>query len=171
MITVYLILLLFVNAFWLLLGLFYLPGNWLMVLTTAGFAWWHAEEGIFSIWTLAAATMLALLGELAEFWAGLAGARKAGAGWKASLAAIGGALAGAVLGTIFIPIPFAGTLLGGCIGAGLAAWAFERRSGKPQQVSVQSGIGAGLGTAAGALLKVLMGVLIWLLIAAAAFWP
>ncbi len=169
--SIYLILLLVVNVFWLVLGFFYLPGNWLMVLTTAGFAWWQAEHGIFSIWTLAAAAMLALLGEIAEFWAGLAGARRAGAGRKASLAAVGGAMAGAVLGTIFIPVPFAGTLLGGCIGAGLAAWAFERRSGKPQQVSIQSGIGAGLGTAAGALLKVLMGALIWLLIAAAAFWP
>ncbi|HOQ04976.1 MAG TPA: DUF456 family protein [Anaerohalosphaeraceae bacterium] len=171
MIYVYLVLLILVNAFWLVLGFFYLPGNWLMVLTTAGFAWWQAERGIFSVWTLAAAAVLALLGELAEFWAGLAGARRAGAGWKASLAAVGGAMAGAVLGTIFIPVPFAGTLLGGCIGAGLAAWAFERRSGKPRQISIQSGIGAGLGTAAGAFLKILMGVLIWLLIAAAAFWP
>ncbi|MEJ5259953.1 MAG: DUF456 family protein [Anaerohalosphaeraceae bacterium] len=171
MIYVYLSLLLLVNAFWLVLGFFYLPGNWLMVLTTAGFAWWQADRGIFSIWTLAAAAMLALLGEVAELLAGFAGAGRAGASWKASLAAVGGALTGAVLGTFLIPIPFAGTLLGGCIGAGLAAWAFERRSGKPRQVSIRSGIGAGLGTAAGALLKVLMGVLIWFLIAAAAFWP
>lgn len=170
-VTVYLIVLLLVNAFWLLLVFFYLPGNWLMVLTTAGFAWWQGEQGIFSAWTLAAAAGLALLGEIAEFLAGLGGARRAGAGWKASLAAVGGALAGAILGTFLIPIPFAGTLLGGCIGAGLAAWSIERLSGKTHKHSVQSGIGAGLGTAAGTLFKVLMGIVIWLLIAAAAFWP
>ncbi len=169
--TVYLILLLVMNAFWLLLVFFYLPGNWLMVLTTVVFAWWHAEQGLFSVWTLAAVAVLALLGEIAEFLAGVAGARRAGAGWKASLAALAGALAGALGGTVLIPVPLIGTLLGGCIGADLAAWSIERLSGKTHRFSVRSGFGAGLGTAAGALFKILMGGLIWFLIAAAAFWP
>jgi uncharacterized protein YqgC (DUF456 family) len=95
MLYVYLVLLLVINAFWLALVFFYLPGNWLMVLTTAAFAWGLAEQGIFSVWTLLAAAVLALLGELAEFLAGFGGARRAGAGWKASLAAVGGALGGA----------------------------------------------------------------------------
>lgn len=171
MMYVYLVLLLIINAFWLTLVFFYLPGNWLMVLTTVIFAWWHSEQEIFSLWTLAGAAGLALLGEVAEFLAGFGGARRAGAGWKASSAALGGALAGAVLGTALIPIPFAGTLLGASIGAGLAVWMLERLSGKSHNRSVQSGLGAGLGTAAGAFFKILIGILIWCFIAAAAFIP
>lgn len=171
MMHVYLVLLLIINAFWLVLVFFYLPGNWLMVLTTAAFAWWHSEQGFFSVWTLSVAAFLALVGEMVEFLAGFGGARRAGAGPKASLAALAGALAGAVLGTALIPIPFAGTLLGASIGAGLAVWTLERLSGKSHKHSVQSGLGAGLGTAAGAFFKILIGMLIWCLIAAAAFIP
>ncbi|HOT72085.1 MAG TPA: DUF456 family protein [Anaerohalosphaeraceae bacterium] len=168
---VYLITLLLVNSFWLVLVFFYLPGNWLMVLTTALFDWWQREKALFSPWTLAAAAVLALVGEIAEFLAGFAGARKAGAGWKASLAALLGAMGGALAGTLLIPVPFAGTLLGGCIGAALAAGAVEHFSGREPKQSLQSGIGAGLGTAAGTLWKLIMGLVIWFVIAAAAFWP
>ncbi|MCA1809779.1 MAG: DUF456 family protein [Lentisphaerae bacterium] len=70
----------------------YLPGNWLMVLTTGLLAWWR--PGMIAWWVVGLMAVLALAGEVFEFIAGLGGARRGGAGWKASLAWRGrGALA------------------------------------------------------------------------------
>jgi len=171
LIYVYLVLLVLLNACWLAMVFFYLPGNWLMVLTTTAFAWWQWQRGVFSPWTLAAIAIFALAGEVVEFAAGFGGARKAGAGWLASLAAIGGAMIGACLGTFLIPILFLGTLMGGCIGAGLGVWLVERLRGKQADHSLRSGLGAGAGALLGTLFKVFMAVLIWFTVAIAAFWP
>jgi uncharacterized protein len=171
MIYVWIVILLMLNACWLLGVLFTLPGNWLMIITTALFAWWRWDDGIFGIAILVTIAMLGLIGEVIEFFAGAGSARRAGAGWGGALAAIGGMIAGAILGTFLIPIPIAGTLLGACIGAGLATWSVERLSGKAHDKSVKSGVGAGVGVFVGTTTKFLIGCLIWLIIAIAAFWP
>ena len=171
MVYLWAILLILLNTIWLALVLFALPGNWLMVITTSLFAWWHWEEGIFSLYTLIVITILALLGELLEFFGGVTGARKAGAGFRGSLGAILGAIIGAVLGTFFIPIPFLGTLLGCCIGAGLGAWGLELSRGRPIRNLWRISFGAGLGQFLGVVSKIVIGGLIWLIVAVAAFWP
>ena len=171
MIYVWIILLLLLNACWLLGVLFALPGNWLMVISTALFVWWRWDDGIFSMAVLIMIAILALIGELIEFFAGVGSAKKAGAGWGAALASISGMFAGAVLGTFLIPFPIAGTLLGACIGAGLVTWSVERLSGKTHDKSVKSGLGAGIGVFLGTTTKFLIGCIIWMIIAIAAFWP
>ncbi|MBM4103437.1 MAG: DUF456 domain-containing protein [Planctomycetes bacterium] len=171
MIYVWVFLLLTLNTCWLAGILFALPGNWLMIITTAWFAWWRWDDGIFSIGVLIAVAVLAWIGELIEFFAGAGSARRAGAGWWGALAAIGGMICGALLGTVLIPIPIAGTLLGACLGAGLATWGVERLSGKAHDKSVKSGVGAGVGVFVGTTTKFLIGCVIWLIIAVAAFWP
>jgi uncharacterized protein YqgC (DUF456 family) len=115
--------------------------------------------------------VLALVGEIIEFFAGAGSAKKAGASWGGALAAIGGTIAGAIVGTFLIPVPIVGTLLGACIGAGLGTWSVERLIGKPQDKSVKSGVGAGVGVFVGTTTKFLIGCLIWLIIAVATFWP
>ncbi len=170
MLYLYAILLCLLNACWLALVFFYLPGNWMIVLTTGLFAWWRQDADVISAWTIGAMAILALIGELIEFLAGLGGAKKAGAGWMAALAAVGGALVGAIAGTLLIPIPLVGTLLGGCVGAGLATWGVERAGGKQKQDSVKSGIGAGVGVFIGAAAKIAVGVILWLIAAAAVFF-
>ena len=169
LLNVYLIGLLILNAIWLLLVPFALPGNWLMVLLTALFAWWKWDQGVFSIYTLVAITVLAVLGEVVEFFAGVGGAKKAGASWLASFAAIAGAIFGAIIGTFTIPIPILGTLLGACIGAGLATLAVETLSGKKFDHSLKSGLGAGFGVFLGTGTKFILGIVIWFTIAIAAF--
>jgi len=67
MLTVWLVLLILVNAGWLATVLFMLPGNWLMVVSTCLFAWWKWDTGVFSWPLLAGITVLALAGELIEF--------------------------------------------------------------------------------------------------------
>ena len=94
----------------------------------------------------------------------------AGAGWMAAAAAIGGALIGAIAGTFLILIPFLGTLLGACIGAGLATWVMESAGGKCRDDSVRSGVGAGLGVFIGTSAKITIGAILCLIAALAAFF-
>jgi uncharacterized protein YqgC (DUF456 family) len=171
MVYFWLILLLLLNLCWWVLVFFYLPGNWLIILSTAAFAWWRWDDGVFSIWTLVFITVLGIIGEIIEFFSGMAGAKSAGAGWKGAFAAILGAIIGAIVGTMVIPIPFLGTLLGAAGGAGLATWLIEHSGGKKANESVRSGVGAGLGVFLGTGAKVVIGALIWLIVAVAAFWP
>jgi len=165
------IILILLNSFWLLLVFFGLPGNWLIVISTCLFAWWRAEDNVFSIYTLLAITALAISGELVEFLAGAGGAKRAGAGWRGSIGALAGAVTGAVIGTILIPIPLLGTLIGACAGAGLGAWGLELAGGRKMQDSVRYGVGAGVGEFLGITSKFILGGLIWLIVAVAAFWP
>jgi uncharacterized protein YqgC (DUF456 family) len=161
--------LILLNTFWLLLVLFALPGNWLIVITTALFAWWRAEDKVFSPYILIAITLLALLGELVEFFGGVMGAKKAGARFLSSLGAIIGAVIGAIIGTFIFPI--LGTLLGSCAGAGIGVCVFEMAGGRRIEDTVNLGIGAGLGHFFGTTAKMALGILIWLIVAVAAFWP
>jgi uncharacterized protein YqgC (DUF456 family) len=162
-------LLIVLNAFWLMLTLFALPGNWLIVITTSVFAWWQWEHEVFSIYTLIAIAVLAFFGEVVEFLAGAGGAKRAGAGWLGAMAAIFGAIAGAVIGTIVLPL--FGTILGACLGAGLAATVVELAIGKTPDASIRSGFGASLGHLIGSTVKLAVGIAIWLIVAVAAFWP
>jgi uncharacterized protein YqgC (DUF456 family) len=171
MLYVWLTALILLNTIWLMLVIFGLPGNWLIVITTCLFAWWKWDDGIFSIYTLIFITALGVLGELIEFFAAMGGAKRAGAGWVGSIAALVGAVLGALIGTFMIPIPFFGTLLGACLGAGLFAWGLEFARGRKMKESVRYGVGAGLGRFLGTTIKFGLGILIWLVVAVAAFWP
>jgi hypothetical protein len=169
MLYLWLTMLVILNAVWLALVPFALPGNWLIVITTALFAWWHAKDGIFSVYTLVAITALALLGELVEFFGGVVGAKKAGARFRGSLGAIIGAVIGAIIGTFIFPI--VGTILGSCAGAAILACVFEVSGGRQLEDSVHLGLGAGVGRFLGSAAKTALGLLIWLIVAVAAFWP
>jgi len=163
------VLLILLNAVWLVLVLFGLPGNWLIVISTCLFAWWWWDDGIFAFSTLVVITVLAVLGELVEFFGGLTGARRAGAGWRGSIGALIGAVTGAIIGTFIMP--FFGTLIGACVGAGFGAWGLELTAGREMEDSVRSGLGAGIGEFFGITSKFALGVLIWVIVAVAAFWP
>lgn len=169
MVYVWIFLLLLLNAFCLLLVLFALPGNWLMVVLTCLFAWWH--KGVFSIYTLIAIGILATSGELFEFFGGMGGAKKAGARWFGAFGALLGAIIGAVVCTFLIPIIMLGTVIGACVGAGTGALVFEMAAGRRLEESARSGLGASLGELVGITIKISLGFVIWVIIAFAAFWP
>jgi uncharacterized protein YqgC (DUF456 family) len=168
---VWLLILVLLDAFWLTLDLFCLPGNWLVVLTTCLFAWWKWDERVFSGWTLIAIAALALLGELLEFLAGMIGARRSGASWRGAMTAVLGAIFGALLGTFVIPVPLLGSVLGASAGAGLVVWATEVSRGQPASHSLRRGVGAGIGQFLGTGSKFAIGLVVWLVIAVAALWP
>jgi len=167
MIYLWLSLLIIINAFWLGLVFFAMPGNWLMIITIILFALW--QKNIFTIYTIIAAIVLALAGEILEFIAGAAGAKTAGGGKKAMAAAIIGAIVGASAGTVLIPIPIVGTLLGSAIGAALAALIVEKKAGKELKQSFKTAAGAGVGRILGLSAKVITGIIIWLIFTIAAF--
>ncbi len=167
MIYFWLILLIIVNAFWLALVFFALPGNWLMIITTIFFVLW--QRNIFSIYTIIAAVFLALLGEVFEFFAGAGGAKAAGGGKKAMTAAITGTIIGAVIGTVLIPVPIFGTLIGSVLGAAIAVLTVERRAGKELKQSLKTAAGAGLGRFIGLGAKIITGIIIWIIFTIAAF--
>lgn len=171
MLYIWLTALVLLNALWLVLVVFGLPGNWLIVMSTCLFAWWRWGDDVFSIYTLIIIVVLAIIGELFEFFGGMRGARKSGASWPGSVAALAGAITGAILGTFFIPILLLGTLLGACIGAGIGAWALEFTRGQKLEESARYAIGAGLGEFLGITSKFAVGIAIWLIVAVAAFWP
>jgi uncharacterized protein len=171
MLYVLLLILMLLNALCLVLVVFGIPGNWLMVLLTCLFAWWQREAGVFSGGTLVAIVILALMGELIEFLAGMLGARRSGTSWRGSIAAIFGAIIGALVGTFAIPIPLVGTLVGASVGAGGAVWVIETIRGQPVDRSLQRAVHAGLGQIIGTSSKMAVGVVIWGVIAVAAFWP
>ncbi|MBC8481133.1 MAG: DUF456 domain-containing protein [Planctomycetes bacterium] len=165
------VLLIFLNSVWLGLVFFALPGNWLIVIGTAAFAWWRWDDGVISIYTLILIAVIAVLGEVAEFFGSFAGAKKTGASLLGSISAIVGAVGGAVFGTFLIPIPFLGTIMGACIGAGILTWSVEFLGGRHPVHSLRSGFGAGFGELIGILSKFVAGCLIWLIVAIAVFWP
>ncbi len=171
MLYVWSILLVLLNSVWLVLVFFALPGNWLIVISTCLFAWWRADDGVFSVYTLVLITALAVLGEVAEFFGSFAGAKRTGASILGSIGAILGAVTGAVFGTFIIPIPLLGTVIGACAGAGIATWSVELLKGRHHIHSVRSGFGAGFGELIGIVSKFAVGCLIWLIVAVAAFWP
>lgn len=165
-----------INALWLALVLFGLPGTWLMVLSTAVVAWIQYRPGVdlahqpISIWTLVALLVLAVVGEILEFIAGAAGAKRAGGSGRGALAAIAGGFVGAILGTFLIPVPVLGSLMGAAGGAGMAAWFVELTGGSGHTAAMRIGWGAGVGRLLGTVYKIIVGAMIWLIAAVAAFW-
>ncbi len=165
------------NAFWLLLVVLGLPGNWLIVATTVAVAWWRwdvdagAGQPMFSQSVLIIIAALALAGEVFEVVAGSVGAKKAGGTHRGAVGALLGAIVGGILGTIFIPIPVLGTVIGTCGGAAIGAWGLELHSGREMGAALKSGAGAGIGRFAGTIGKVMIGALIWALVTVSAFWP
>lgn len=162
------------NAAWLLALLVGLPGTWLMVLTTGLLAWWQwdAPGGpMFSAAVLVAVLVLAIVGEVIEFAAGLVGARRAGGTRWGAVGALAGTLAGGLVGTLLIPVPLIGSLIGACLGAALGASGLELYTGRALRPALNSGMGAGLGRLGGTLGKLGVGLVMWLVITVAAFWP
>ena len=170
MLYLWLGLLILLNTVWLTLVVFGLPGNWLMVICTALVAWFVWDEQVFGWPVLLLIVVLAGVGEILEFVAGLAGAKKAGGSRRGAVGALGGALIGGIVGSIVLP-PIIGTLFGAAVGAGVGAWGLELQGGRDHRQSVKVGTAAGVGRLTGTLIKIVLGAVIWLLVAVAAAWP
>lgn len=168
--TLYLVVLLALDAACLLLTVVGMPGNWLMVGLTAGFAWWQWDARPLGWWPLVIIAVLAGLGEVLEFAAGAVGTRVSGGSRASAIWALVGGLLGGILG-LFVPPPVIGSILGACIGAAIGAAVSEHDSTGDVKRSLRAGAGAGTGRLLGTVAKVLVGLVIWGVILVAAIWP
>jgi hypothetical protein len=191
MLCLWSILLVILNAVFWVLEVLGFPGNWLIVISTCLFAWWRWDDRIFSIYTLIAIEMLAVVSELFTFFSGTHTVGRVINSLPALVAILIGAIIGAILGTFFIPILFLGTLPGICIGARLGACSVAVfRTQKLQKIlleesseekwewashrySIAAGPGEFLGIPNNISIGIVvhLGIIIWIIVTIAAFWP
>lgn len=144
-----------------------LPGNWLMVLAAAGYAWLGPTSGVMQITWLAVAAMAALAagGELAELAASMWGAHRAGGSRRAAMFALAGSLIGAIGGGIVgMPIPIVGpaiaAVMGGALGALIGASLAEHSRGEQVGKSWRVGEAAFWGRLVGTGIKTIVATII-----------
>lgn len=108
------------------LTLFGMPGNWVTVAVAAAYAWLGPQTGATRIeWsTVGVLLCLAMVGEVAETAAGMAGARRVGGSRRAAVFSLGGSFLGAFAGAaVGVPIPLLGSAVGAVLGAAVGAFA------------------------------------------------
>ena len=129
-----------------------LPMIWLGILTY-GFATGFAK---ITIWTIIITGILALIGMLVDFLAGMFGAKTFGASWYGVLGALLGGLFGFVVGSVF------GLFAGSFIGAWLGEYLKYERTAQ----ATKAGLGTIAGIVFGMVLKIIfallmIGIFIW----------
>ena len=165
---------LLLNALGVVLVALQLPGTWLIIVATAGFAWWTGAgwgAGVIGWEVILALVVLAVIGELLEFAAGTAGGLIAGSTKWGAFAAMVGGIVGAMAGTVLIPIPLVGTLVGAVAGAGLGSLLMDLKQGRTFSEAARGGGGAAVGRFGGAVGKLGVALVMWLLVVVALIWP
>jgi uncharacterized protein len=151
-----------------------LPGNWLIVATTAIYACLTPTSSAAAIgWQpIAILLVLAVLGEIIELLAAARGTTKAGGSRRAASLALLGSIIGAFLGLfVGIPVPLLGSVLAALLFAGLGALAGailgELWAGKDWNACWRIGKAAFRGRIAGTLGKMLLGAVMVAVVVAA----
>jgi uncharacterized protein YqgC (DUF456 family) len=144
-----------------------LPGNWIIVALLALYVWLAPGDGrtAIGVSVLAAAFVLAILGEVIEFAAAAMGAQRAGASRRSTIFALVGSVVGAILGALVgLPVPGIGSILAailfGGAGATIGAMYGEWSGGKPWRESWAVGHAAFWGRTFGMLGKLGVGAII-----------
>lgn len=134
-----------------------LPGNWLIVVGSAVYAWLmpDGERWDLSWELLGVLAAMATLGEIAETASAAMGVKKLGGSRRGAVLAIVGSFAGALIGTAMIPFLVVGTIVGACVGALGGAMAGEFWKGHGFDHSLRVGQAAFWGRLVGSLAKML----------------
>ena len=151
-----------------------LPGTWLMLILGLGaqlldvyvvIPEGHTDTGW---WALGIGLAVAIGGEIAESFAGVAGTKAGGGTKRGMIGAFIGGIAGAIGFSILIPIPVVGTLIGAVLGTFIGAVIGETSGPKPMQVgeSVKPALGATLGRIMGTTVKMLCAIVVWAVLSA-----
>lgn len=102
-----------------------LPGNWFVLALAIAAVFIHIgdHQPCMSWAGVVVLGVLAVVGEVLEFFASAAGAAKQGASRRGVILAVAGAMGGSLAGaTIGVPVPVVGPLLGALVGGGLGAF-------------------------------------------------
>ena len=154
-----------------------LPGSWillglaLLIELSDSLYLPAGDQQTFNWWLLLACVMLATIGEVLEFFAGLFGAKKAGSSKKGMIGSLLGGLAGAFLG-MGIPIPIVGSLIGVLLGTFAGAILGEMLADESKAVkeTLRPATGATIGRILGTLAKIPVALTIWIALSLAAFF-
>ena len=159
--------------------IFSIPGGWIMlglacVIEFVDRFYLPAErQQTFEWWVLGVCLGLLALGELIEFAAGAAGAKRGGAGRRGMVGALIGGILGAIFLTALVPIPVVGSLIGAIVGTFAGAVLGEITGAQPKtgRGSVKPAIGATIGRVVGTMSKIGISMAVWIALSIAAFWP
>lgn len=146
---------LFLNA----LGL---PGNWVLLILTTGYAFLTRFERVG--WgTLGIMAGFAALAEILEFTVGLAWTMKRGVTRRGTLGAFLGGLLGAILmAEVLIPV---GAMLGAFGGTFAGAYLLEYSAERQRDAALRAGRAAFVGRIVAASIKTLCGFWMWCVLA------
>ncbi len=150
-----------VNLAAVMMVIMQLPGTWVILIATAGYALWRggdASPGI-GLGVIITLLLLAVLGEVFETLAGAAGSRKAGGTRTGAILAIVGGIVGAIIGTTILVI--VGTILGACIGAGVGSITGDILRGRELRQAGLAARGAAVGKLWGTLAKIAIAATMW----------
>ena len=143
-----------------------LPGNWLIVMVTAVYAYFVPAESSVAIgWsTVLVILVLAVLGEVLEFVAGAMGVAKLGGTRRGAVMALVGSFVGAMVGMVVgLPIPVVGSVVASVllasVGALVGAILGERGQGRSCRENWRIGKGAFWGRMLGTLGKTGIGAI------------
>jgi uncharacterized protein YqgC (DUF456 family) len=102
-----------------------LPGNWLIVVAAAMYAWLMPGESRGSMdWVMVGVLAgIAVLAEIAETGLSAVGVKRAGGSRAGAIFALFGSIIGAIAGLfVGVPIPIVGSLIAALLLAGVGAW-------------------------------------------------
>jgi hypothetical protein len=140
----------------MILTVLQLPGTWLIACAAAGYAW-HYDWSLLSVWAIVVLFGAAGAAELVEFLSGAWAGRRGGASRRAGWFGLIGAIAGALL--LSVPVPVIGTIIGAVIGAFAGAFVGEITGGTGLGQGVRSGSFTAVGRIFGATAKVCVAVI------------
>lgn len=133
-----------------------LPGNWIMIIVVA-VGTFYGEIGVA---VLLATLVIALAGELIEFWI----VKRYNLRYGGSNKAFWGALAGGLIGTfVGIPVPIIGSIVAGIIGSFVGAMIVTVAEARTLGAATRVGWGVMLGRVWSAVAKTAAGVTILVL--------
>jgi len=163
----------------LVLIIFSLPGTWIMLGLAAiievcdRFYLPEGDRQTFEWWVLIACVALAAAGELLEFAASAAGAKRGGATRRGMIFALIGGILGGIFLTFLLPIPVVGSLIGAIIGtfAGAVVGEMTHLEARTLSGSIKPAIGATIGRVLGTMSKIGIATAVWIALSVDAFWP
>lgn len=151
-----------------------LPGAWIMIAAAIAIdlldgLWLPAGAPLtFHPLTIAAAAIVAGIGELLEFLLSAAGAKRFGASGRGMLGSVVGGVLGALGGTVILPI--AGTIMGALIGTAAGAILGELSHGnRTLRDTARPATGAVVGRLLGTLAKLPCAALVAVILVVAVF--
>ena len=135
----------------MVLSVLQLPGTWLIVAATAGYAWYYDWVRI-SITTVVWLVVIAGAAEIVEALSGYVAGRRGGASRRAGWYGMFGGIAGALLLTV--PVPIIGTIIGAAIGCFVGALVAELSQARGWQAGARSGMYTAVGRTMGSVFKI-----------------